>query len=86
MFGGRGKRMSMKRDPTGSMMVESRRTGKDPRNVGVCAACGSPHNLKTCSSCGKVRYCSRECQVSDWKAGHKQVCKAKVRAGGASSS
>ena len=21
-------------------------------------------------------YCSRECQVSDWKAGHKQVCKA----------
>lgn len=28
-----------------------------------------------CSACKKVRYCSKECQTLDWKAGHKLVCK-----------
>ncbi len=30
---------------------------------------------KRCSGCRVVRYCSAACQRSDWKAGHKVVCK-----------
>ena len=30
--------------------------------------------LKSCSRCKRVRYCSRECQVKDWKT-HKKFCK-----------
>ena len=30
--------------------------------------------LLRCSRCLAARYCSRECQRSHWKAGHKQVC------------
>lgn len=41
-----------------------------------CAVCGN--RLKAvlnCSRCGKGAYCSRECQVKDWKeGGHKKVC------------
>ncbi len=32
------------------------------------------HNQQ-CKQCKKVKYCSRECQVADWKTRHKQVCK-----------
>ena len=27
-----------------------------------------------CSRCQLVHYCSRECQVTDWKKGHKPIC------------
>ncbi|EER05690.1 hypothetical protein Pmar_PMAR011736, partial [Perkinsus marinus ATCC 50983] len=30
--------------------------------------------LKTCSRCKVARYCSTQCQASDWKAGHKREC------------
>eukprot|EP00922_Rhytidocystis_sp_ex-Travisia-forbesii_P064850 GHVS01096311.1.p1 GENE.GHVS01096311.1~~GHVS01096311.1.p1 ORF type:complete len:294 (+),score=61.21 GHVS01096311.1:56-937(+) len=30
--------------------------------------------LRKCGKCGKVRYCSRQCQVDDWKF-HRRVCK-----------
>ena len=30
---------------------------------------------KECSRCGAARYCSKECQRKDWKAGHKLVCR-----------
>jgi hypothetical protein len=30
--------------------------------------------LKKCSRCGGAWYCSRECQVADWKQGHKHAC------------
>ncbi|KZV66327.1 hypothetical protein PENSPDRAFT_689115 [Peniophora sp. CONT] len=33
----------------------------------------SPPNV--CKGCGEARYCGRECQIKDWKAGHKRVCK-----------
>ena len=28
-----------------------------------------------CGNCKLARYCSRECQVADWKARHKKICK-----------
>ena len=32
-----------------------------------------------CSQCKSAAYCSRDCQVKDWKAGHKQACKGRVK-------
>ena len=45
----------------------------------ICIACGSREgeNQKTllvCARCKKVHYCSKECQVRDWKS-HKSFCK-----------
>lgn len=40
-----------------------------------CGSCGLPKpDMKKCSRCKKVVYCSKECQLKDWKAGHKHVC------------
>ncbi|KXN87328.1 hypothetical protein AN958_08953 [Leucoagaricus sp. SymC.cos] len=42
-----------------------------------CANCWTPacpeNKLKFCAKCRAVMYCSRECQVADWKS-HKQIC------------
>ncbi|KAJ3104609.1 hypothetical protein HDU96_008861 [Phlyctochytrium bullatum] len=40
---------------------------------GACNKCGSTGELKQCSKCKVAEYCSRECQVADWKE-HKKVC------------
>ncbi|KAI1743040.1 hypothetical protein F4680DRAFT_457076 [Xylaria scruposa] len=45
---------------------------------GGCASCGKNKQadgggLLNCARCMKVKYCSRECQRTDWKA-HKSVC------------
>jgi hypothetical protein len=42
----------------------------------LCARCGKPGatGMLRCSKCKSVRYCSRECQRSDWKQ-HKERCK-----------
>jgi hypothetical protein len=45
----------------------------------AAAACGKP-GMQRCAGCGEVCYCSRDCQVADWK-GHKKSCKKK-KAGG----
>ncbi|KZV63748.1 hypothetical protein PENSPDRAFT_200132 [Peniophora sp. CONT] len=38
--------------------------------------------LSTCQGCGETRYCSRECQKSDWSAGkHKLLCGKRVKGG-----
>ena len=47
----------------------------------VCsyASCGA--ELKkplVCARCKGAAYCCKECQVKDWKAGHKQDCNGKV--------
>jgi hypothetical protein len=43
-----------------------------------CAQCGNappPEAPRlTCSNCQAASYCSRECQVVSWKAGHKAAC------------
>ncbi|KAJ3100925.1 hypothetical protein HDU96_010186 [Phlyctochytrium bullatum] len=41
---------------------------------GLCFHCGlRAEGMKKCSKCKVVQYCSRECQVEDWKE-HKQIC------------
>jgi hypothetical protein len=40
-----------------------------------CAACGAMEGKHSrCSGCGKVYYCGKACQRSDWR-GHKVVCR-----------
>lgn len=39
-----------------------------------CATCGSDTATKYCSACRREFYCSRECQSSGWKQGHKDLC------------
>lgn len=38
----------------------------------ICIKCGKP-STKQCAKCRRVWYCSRECQVTDWKT-HKESC------------
>lgn len=40
----------------------------------TCACCPRQDQLKLCSRCRAVKYCSKECQTSDWKA-HKAICR-----------
>ena len=42
-----------------------------------CNWCQKQDDLKTCQQCILVDYCCKECQVLDWKGGHKILC-AKV--------
>ena len=44
-------------------------------SVSSCALCGAGlKKLLVCSQCKAAAYCSKECQVRDWKAGHKEEC------------
>eukprot|EP00919_Chromeraceae_sp_WS-2016_P044660 GHVR01106565.1.p1 GENE.GHVR01106565.1~~GHVR01106565.1.p1 ORF type:complete len:348 (+),score=60.19 GHVR01106565.1:39-1082(+) len=44
-------------------------------NKNTCAYCyKSDVKLSTCSKCKKRQFCSKECQVKDWKTGHKHWC------------
>lgn len=45
----------------------------DP-GLSSCAVCSNPASKK-CSRCKSVRYCSSDCQLVHWNAGHKRNCK-----------
>ena len=41
-----------------------------------CSHCKTREGeLRWCAKCHVARYCSKECQTIDWKAGHKQYCR-----------
>jgi len=41
-----------------------------------CSHCGKSNvGLQVCARCKMVQYCSKDCQVKDWKDGHKTMCK-----------
>lgn len=42
--------------------------------LNVCAACRAVRICKKCARCQKKSYCSKTCQVQDWKKGHKREC------------
>ena len=49
-----------------------------PTQEAVCFWCGNAEKaLSKCAKCRVASYCSRECQIKDWKAGHKHSCKSK---------
>lgn len=42
----------------------------------VCAYCHvAGYKFRKCSKCGIIFYCSKECQIADWKKEHKEHCK-----------
>ncbi|TNJ26580.1 MYND finger domain-containing protein [Giardia muris] len=43
------------------------------RVLPVCAVCNRVAQNR-CSRCKEAWYCSRKCQVTDWKRGHKEAC------------
>ena len=51
-----------------------------PGVVSVLCSNGSEISLdlKICAGCKKARYCNEDCQLADWKKGHKDRCKAKA--------
>ncbi len=42
--------------------------------INKCAHCRNPAT-KRCTRCKSVQYCSKDCQIKDYKLGHKKVCK-----------
>jgi len=52
---------------------ERRRAGQQALGEKGCAQCGKGGKLLFCAACHSVRYCSSECQRTDWKK-HKQSC------------
>ena len=45
-----------------------------PCGADGCDAVLLPGKRSKCPQCRRVFYCSRACQVADWKAGHKREC------------
>ncbi len=42
-----------------------------------CSFCNEPgRGLKRCAGCNRRYYCSKACQLEDWKGGHKESCQA----------
>ena len=44
-----------------------------------CSQCGLDAQSKRCGRCGKTAYCSKECQLVHWNAGHRRECKKKKK-------
>jgi tetratricopeptide (TPR) repeat protein len=44
-----------------------------------CSQCGLDAQSKRCGRCGKIAYCSEECQLAHWNAGHRRECKKKKK-------
>ena len=48
------------------------------RIVNMCRYCCEANATKLCAKCQQANYCSKECQINDWKLyKHKLICKAK---------
>ena len=44
----------------------------------ACGRCGAPAK-KVCTRCEVARYCTADCQLADWKAGHRATCRKAAR-------
>jgi len=60
-----------------SPSARSEQVGADLDTCQQCRGMGKPRLLH-CSSCQMTRYCSKECQIADWK-NHKHFCKMRRR-------
>ena len=43
-------------------------------NPKCCSYCKKPGTGKSCAKCKTAKYCSKECQIQDWKEKHKIHC------------
>jgi hypothetical protein len=56
---------------------EDKKNAKQAPKTGRCGYCCREDlkaKLRKCSQCKTLPYCSKECQVADWRAGHKKEC------------
>lgn len=63
--------------PGYSPSVGSEQAGAGLETCQQCCGMGKP-GLLHCSACRMTRYCSKECQIADWK-NHKHLCKMRRR-------
>jgi hypothetical protein len=64
-----------------SCLDEAKMNAKQAPKTGRCRYCNSEKlkfELKKCSQCQLVQYCSKKCQLADWRAGHKKECEEYV--------
>jgi MYND finger/NACHT domain len=47
----------------------------DQDNLEPCASCYAHKGIRRCVGCLQLVYCSRDCQVKDWKE-HKKICRS----------
>ena len=47
----------------------------DPKSCNRCSRRGTEVSLKSCIKCKTAVYCSKQCQVEDWKPRHQKHCK-----------
>jgi hypothetical protein len=40
----------------------------------VCGKCALGHKMKRCGKCKQAFYCTRECQETAWRKGHRRNC------------
>ncbi|CAF0807073.1 unnamed protein product [Didymodactylos carnosus] len=46
--------------------------------IDMCRCCGESNSAHVCGRCKEARYCTKECQTTDWKIyGHKLICRKK---------
>ncbi|CAF1308891.1 unnamed protein product [Adineta ricciae] len=65
---------SIRVDDISSIVMQS----KSEWILNMCRYCCEANALKFCGQCRQARYCSKECQTSDWKLyKHKLICKNK---------
>jgi hypothetical protein len=60
-----------------SCLDEDKKKAKQAPKTGCCIYCNCEVlklELKTCSQCKMFKYCSKECQVADWRTTHKKEC------------
>jgi hypothetical protein len=61
-----------------SCLDEKKKVAKEAPKTGRCSYCSREDlkmELKKCGQCKWSEYCSKECQVADWRGEHKKDCK-----------
>ena len=62
--------------------TEDAAAGSDNSNATLCGNCSKAlQKPLVCARCKTTTYCSKDCQIKAWKAGHKGDCAAAVRSG-----
>ncbi len=71
-IGANGMKPSVRVDDFSSIVMQN----KSEWILNMCRYCCEANASKACGKCRKALYCSKECQINDWKLyQHKLICK-----------